>query len=86
MRFRAVRSLYAWSAKSRKTGGPESGSRLVAVLNASRVKTIATDLKVRCGSCTSGLLSKWLFYKKRMWDRNCLVFSGTGGKARENGF
>ena len=33
-------------------------------------------LKVGCDTCTSALLVKWLFCKKRMWDRTCLSVSG----------
>ena len=32
-------------------------------------------LKVGCDTCTSALLVKWLFCKKRMWDRTCLSVS-----------
>ena len=45
---------------------------------------ISTDPNQRTDR--TDLCKKWLFYEKRMWDRTCLVFSGTGGKARENGF
>ena len=40
-----------------------------------KMVALPNPLKVGCDTCTSALLVKWLFCKKRMWDRTCLSVS-----------